>query len=341
MMSKPANRRDLLIVAPILVLIVAGMIYIGTREGALSRESPPEKLAIVIPVLPHFLLLYVAAAKGFYADEGLAVSVLPVAYGSVAIREVLEGHADVAGAAEPPFVVSLLQSAALTAVASVASISSDNTIVARRDHAIATAQDLKQKKIGLTFGTSGSYFLWTLLIRNKLPLDSIVRVDLPPDRLAAALADGSVDAISAWEPISYEAQAALGSNAVSFTEADTYTTTILAVGRGEFVKRHADAMERLVRAWLKAEQFMRLHPEETLKLAVAWLNLEPGTPQPAWSGFDFRVNLLQSQLNAMEDESRWAMTLGHAAKGPVPNFLPNLYLDALLAVRPDRVTVLH
>ena len=35
------------------------------------------------------------------------------------------------------------------------------------------------------------------------------------------------------------------------------------------------------------------------------------------------------------------MARGYAAKGPVPNLLPHLYLDALLAVRPERVTVLH
>ena len=35
------------------------------------------------------------------------------------------------------------------------------------------------------------------------------------------------------------------------------------------------------------------------------------------------------------------MARGYAHKGPVPNFLPHLYPDALLAVRPERVTVLH
>jgi NitT/TauT family transport system substrate-binding protein len=35
------------------------------------------------------------------------------------------------------------------------------------------------------------------------------------------------------------------------------------------------------------------------------------------------------------------MARGHVASGPVPNLLPHLYLDALLAVRPERVSVLH
>jgi hypothetical protein len=35
------------------------------------------------------------------------------------------------------------------------------------------------------------------------------------------------------------------------------------------------------------------------------------------------------------------MARGYVDKGPVPNFLPNLHLDALLAVQPERVTVVR
>ena len=114
-----------------------------------------------------------------------------------------------------------------------------------------------------------------------------------------------------------------------------------AVGRSEFLKGHADAIEKLVRALLKAEQFMRSHPEETLNLAAAWLKIDVDALRPTWKQFDFRINLPQSHLITLEDEARWAMARGYAAKGPVPNFLPHLYLDALLAVQPERVTVLR
>jgi ABC-type nitrate/sulfonate/bicarbonate transport system substrate-binding protein len=340
MMRAMATRRGKAVAALIALAIALGLGLLGTRNGMQSPAAPAEKLIIAIPVLPHFMLMHVAAINGYFADEGLDVTVLPAKYGSVAITDVVQGRADIASGAEPVFVIALLQGNDLAVVASIASIVGDNIIVARRDHAIANAGDLRSKKIGVTFGTSGSYFLWAFLIRNKLAPDSIERVDLPPDRLAAALAEGSVDAISAWLPVSSKAQAALGDNAVSFTQADVYKTTILAVGHSEFLKSHSGAMQKLVRALLKAEQFMRLHPEETQNLAAAWLNLDVAALRPMWNEFDFRVNLLQSQLNAMEDETHWAMEFDHAA-GPAPNFLARLNLDALLAVQRGRVTVLH
>ena len=49
----------------------------------------------------------------------------------------------------------------------------------------------------------------------------------------------------------------------------------------------------------------------------------------------------QAQLITLEEVARWAMARGHAPQQPMPNFLPHLYLEALLAERPERVTVVH
>lgn len=321
--------------------IIFGLGCLATRGQPLTRTFPAEKLRIALPVLPHNALVYVAAAKGYFAQEGLDVSILPVDYGVAAVGDVLQGKADLAATSEVPFVISVMKGDALGMVATVASLSNDNAIIGRRDHAIAEARDLAGKQIGVSFGTSGSYFLRAFLIRHRLPPDSIVLVDLPPDRIVGALANGSVDAVATWQPISFQAQAALGKNAVSFTEPDAYKTTMIAFGRIEFLKGHVDAMEKLVRGILKAEQFMRSHPEETLNLVAEWLKIDVDALRPTWKQFDFRVNLLQSQLITLEDEARWVMARGYAAKGPVPNFLPHLYLDALLAVEPERVTILR
>jgi NitT/TauT family transport system substrate-binding protein len=340
----PGARRSRLVqasAAAALAAIVLGLGYLGTRGQPATRNSPVEKLRIALPVLPDATLVHVAAAKGYFAEEGLDVSILPVSYGAAAIGYVLQGKAELAIAAEVPFVISVMKGEGLGILASLAAISNNNAIIARRDHAIAAAGDLAGKKIGVTFGTSGSYFLWAFFIRHKLPPESIALVDLPPDRIVEALANGSVDAVATWQPISFEAQAALGENALSFTDANAYRSIFAAVGRSEFLQGHANAMEKLVRAMLKAQQYMRSRPEETLNLAAAWLKIDAGALRPTWKEFDFRVNLLQSQLVTMEDEARWAMARGYAATGPVPNFLPHLYLDALLAVEPERVTVLR
>ena len=80
---------------------------------------------------------------------------------------------------------------------------------------------------------------------------------------------------------------------------------------------------------------------EVFDLVAEWLKVDVEALRPAWEQFDFRINLLQSHLVTLEDEARWATARGYAARRPVPIFLPHLYLDALLAVQPEGVTVLH
>jgi NitT/TauT family transport system substrate-binding protein len=125
------------------------------------------------------------------------------------------------------------------------------------------------------------------------------------------------------------------------SDAGTYKTTIVVVGHHDFLKGHAPAIEKLVRALLKAEQFMQSHSEEALRLAADWLNIDIAVLRPMWAGSEFRVNLSQSQLVAMEGEARWAMSRAYVKRQPVHNFLANVYLDALLATQPDRVTFIR
>src|ERR1035437_6402348 len=112
------------------------------------------------------------------------------------------------------------------------------------------------------------------------------------------------------------AQLALSDNAVTFYEPQSYTETVNVIGRSDFLKGHSKAIEKLVRAILKAEQFNLAQPEEALNLVAASLKIDVDALRPTWKRFDFRVNLLQSHLITLEDEARWAMARGYAAKGP-------------------------
>ena len=99
--------------------------------------------------------------------------------------------------------------------------------------------------------------------------------------------------------------------------------------------------QKLLRAVLQAEQYQRSQPQEALNLLARRLKVEVRALQPGWSDFKFKVELRQSLLVTLEDQARWAMARGYVAAGPVPNLLPHLYLDALLAVQPERVSVVH
>ena len=340
--NTPKRRAKVIAVASgVFVVAILLLGYAGWRNLSSAPAEAVERLSIALPIVPHGSLLHIAAAKGYFAEEGLDLAIAPTTHGKAAMELMLQGKTDLAAAADVVFTLAVMKGENLGTAASVLSVANDNAVVARRDRGIAAPRDLAGKKIGATFGTGGEYFLWAFLIRHKLPTESIELVDLPPGEIAQELAKGTVDAIATWQPVVFGAQAALGENAVTLSEPNAYALSFVVAGRSGFLKARPKAIEKLVRALLKAEQFSRAQPEQALMLVAGWLKIDLETMRPTWLDFHFKVDQLQSQLVTLEDQARWAMARGYVETRPVPNFLPNLYLDALLAVRPERVTVVR
>ena len=341
--TRPRIRRKTLLAAALVVLSSAAGAALLAKGGwwPFTRAVPPEELTIALSSTPHAALLHIAAAEGYFEQEGLAVTLKPVSHGKAALDLLAQGKTDLAAAAEVPFVISVLQGEPFGIAASMLSVSTEMAIVARQDRGIGRPADLRGKKIGVTLGTSGEYFLWAFLIRHKLAPEAVNLVDLPPGRLANDLAQGHIDAASTWQPVRLNAESALGPRGVSFTAPVAYTVTHVVVGRNDFLRQRPGALRKLVRALLKAEQFVHDRPEQAMVVAAQRLKLEPAALRPSWTGLGFRVNLLQSQLVTLEDQAQWAMARGYAPPRAVPSFLPHLYLDALLAEQADRVTVVH
>lgn len=337
-----ARRVRALAVAAALAILAALALGFAGRLWPMGKPAVPvEKLRIALPALPHASLLHIAAAKGYFAEEGLDASITITTHGKAALDLMAQGKVELAAAAEVPFVISVIKGEPLAIVATLVSVANATEIVARRDRAIASPSDLRGKKIGVTFGTGGDYSTWAFLIRHRLAPDSITLVDVAPGKMAGELLGGKVDAVSTWEPIKSDVQAALAGNALSFPEPDVYTGVFALIGRIETLKARASATEKLVRALLKAEAFNRAEPQQALKLLAGRLKLDLKALEPGWSDFTFGVDLNQSLLITLEDEARWAMARGYVDKGPTPNFLAHLYLDALLAAQPERVTVVR
>lgn len=328
------------VVAGLLLIFLADRVLVHQRAAGQSAAAVG-KLTIAVPSAPHAALVHLALAQRYFSDEGLEVSSIPVTHGKLALELLAQGRADMAAAAELPFVVNVMNGQALSVVATIASATSEMAVIARRDKHIDGPRDLAGKRIGVTLGTSGEYFLWAFLIRHQLAPDAVTLVNTPPDRLDADLASGTVDAIAAWQPTRFRAASALGQRGLELVEPNAYTATYVLVGHQRFVQEHPALAEKLLRALLRAEDFMRSQPEQAQQLIAQRLKVPFETLRPNWRDQEFRVDFLQSQLVTLEEEAHWAIARGYAQPGPVPNFLPHLYLDGLLTVRPERVTVVH
>ena len=315
-------------------------LYALTRRGVDPGERK-SSIRIAVPVVPHAGLIHIASARGYFRDRGLEVTLLPQSYGKAALAELLRGNADLAVAADVPVVVEILNGAPLSIIGSVANSSNELAVLGRVDRGIRTPGDLHGRKVGVTLGTSGEYFLWAFLVRHRIDPQSVQLVDLPPAGLIDSLRHDVVDAITAWQPVRHEAELAFGDRVVSLRAPDAYSQSYVIVGRQEYVRDHRQELRHVLRALLDADAFVDADPDSAKGMLAGLLKVSPQTLDPSWQDVTLEVEQQQAQLVTLEDVATWAMARHYAPSQPVPNFVSHLELETMLAVSPERVTVVR
>lgn len=328
--------------AAIVRLTVAACCFVGLIGCAGKRVAgPPEKITLAVSMLPNASLVHIAAAEGYFAGEGLDVTLQRHEFGKPALDAMLAGNADLATCAETPLVFAVLKGQQLSVLATIAGATKNNAVVARKDAGISTPRDLAGKRVGVTRGTTAEFFLDTFLIRYGVDRGAVHLVDLSPANIPDALAKGEVDAVSIWNPVIFDLQKSLGGRAVTFYADDIYFETFDVVARKEFVKQRLAAAKSVLRALLRAEAFVRGLPAEARRDAAAALRQDLAQIEAILRPFDFRVRLEQSLLVLMEEEARWAIRSGLIPVQNTPNFLTSLEAEPLLAVKPAAVQLVR
>jgi len=92
-MTRPSTLR--FAVSTLVVLAVIA----GSAGGCTppdKQAGPREKITFAYTTAPDAVLVQIAFAKGFFAEEGLDATPQPHAFGKLALESVMEGKADLA-----------------------------------------------------------------------------------------------------------------------------------------------------------------------------------------------------------------------------------------------------
>ena len=306
-----------------------------------QHAGPPEKVVIAATILPDSALTEVAMTKGYYLQEGLTATLQTHQIGKQALQAVLDGQADFATVAETPVMLSMMKGDRIAIIATIDTSYKNMAIVARKDRGVLGFADLKGKRIATTFGTIGEFFMDTILIANGISKKDIHLVGLPPDRLQKALENGDVDAITVWNPMLIRIQKKLGDRVVTFYGGDLYTQFYIVVAREEYIRKNPTTVLKLLKALVKAEEFVSRNPEEAQKIVAEASRTDIQLVEATWAVNNFRLALDQSLILALEDESLWAIKNGLTKATKVPNYLDFIYFDGLKSIKPEAVRILR
>jgi NitT/TauT family transport system substrate-binding protein len=334
----------LYLLAGAIAFAAAGALVFYQLQGraAAAAAGPMEKLVIAsnaeyVGTCP----VTVALRQGYFANAGVELVIQPHKSGKASLEAALAGKADMATTADIPIMMAAMNDIPLSVVATFFKTEHDHGIAARRDRGIATLADLKGKTIGVTLATSGHFVLDAFLSRQHIAAGDVTVRNLKPEEFSHALASGEVDAIVTWEPFLDNLLKQLGSNGTAFYGEDIYESPYSLVGRREYVARHPELMKKLLRALARGVQDCTEKPEAARAIMAASVAIDTSKWKSNWPYYRFQLVLDQGLILALEDEAGWAMSNKLAPQRETPNFVDYMYLDAMTAVAPAGVTVIH
>ena len=330
------------IIIGVIAVVVGISLYWAFQRQPEKYTGPVEKLTLGVETSLLPAAVWVAENKGFFQEEGLDLTIKGFDSGRLSLLAMLKGDEgiDMSAAAPTPIVFSSFDRQDFSIFATFAYAYEDIKVIARKDKGINTAADLKGKKIGTPMGTTGQFFTETFLIYNAVSPGDVELVDLAPSDLPPALNKGEVDAIVIWEPHGSNARELLGDKAIRLPSSNVYRTTFNFLVMKDFAEENPEVLEKFLRAIDKATIFVKNNKKESQSVITKRLNLEKEAVALHWDEFVFEISLGQSLMIGLEAEARWAIKNNLTDKTEIPNYLNYLYIAALEAVNPSRMTII-
>ncbi len=160
-----------------------------------STGAAGDRLTVLLDwfVNPDHAPLIIAAEKGYFAEAGLDITLIPPADPSAPPRIVAAGEADIAISYQPNLYLQVAENLPLVRIGTLVATPL-NALVVLEDGPIDEISDLKGKTVGFSVGGFEDALLKRMLAGAGLTLDDVTLVNVN-FALSPALITGKVDAV--------------------------------------------------------------------------------------------------------------------------------------------------
>lgn len=155
------------------------------------------------------------------------------------------------------------------------------------------------------------------------------------------LSSGELDAACIHGGWIDKASKNLKDNAILFHDEKLVRVTVVHAGKTGTFDRNPELFTRILKAYIKAEEYVKNNPDTALKTVVEYLGLDMSRAQKVWKPNIVRVALEQSLIKDMENMAQWQIDSGMQNQMKIPNYLNFINFRNLSEVDPKRVTITH
>ncbi len=260
---------------------------------ALGNPATAQDLVVGAAGNPGGLAVFVAQAKGLVAKNGVDVKVEIRNTGSELSKGLRAGEFDFAPAAFTNLPAALERGLNVRGVVGYVGAAFEKPtadavvgLVASGDSGIKSVADLKGKKVGVTFGSTGDLWLIEAMKEAGLTTNDVDRINTRPPGLVSVLDTGGVDAVAAWEPFVTQAlNKVSGANLVK-RGGDLVCFCAYLHGNPDRVYKDEAATQAFVDAIAEAAAYVRnpANRDEVADIATRFVN---NSKEEILAGLDF------------------------------------------------------
>ena len=274
--------------------LIAAAVAIGFAASGFGASAQKE-VVIGAAGNPGGLAIFVAQEKGFFSKNGVDVKVEIRNTGSELSKGLRAGEFDYAPAAFTNLPAALERGLDVRGFVGYVGAAFEKTtadkvvaLIASKDSGIDSVADLKGKKVGVTFGSTGDAWLLQALKEAGLGTNDVERINTRPPSLVSVLDTGGVDAVVGWEPFNFRALQKVAGSKLVKRGGDLVCFCAYLHGNPERVYGDEDTTQKLVDAISEAAAFVR-NPANRDEVADIGARFANATKEEVLAGLDFWV----------------------------------------------------
>lgn len=281
---------------------------------------------------------HAAFQKGFFKEHGIVLDLKIYPDGKTALSSLLKGEVQLAGVMATPVVYESFRRNDFRIIAVVEHPKFHHLLVNKKR--ISSATDLKGKKVGVTFGTSGEYLMHSYLVSNEINFDEIEIYDLTGNEMVKAFINGNIDAMFSWNPYINEVKNQMGQQVNLLDDFQFVPPSWVIVGIQQFVEENPATIENFLRGLKKGIVFANENPEGLIVLHEKVSGKDKSYLVPSEIAGRFQLTLQQELLLDLEKQARWVISKTDTLKENMPDYLNLISLEAMQKVSPEVVTLI-
>jgi NitT/TauT family transport system substrate-binding protein len=338
-LARLTERRNVVIFAMVtlvVAVIISSFVYLNFQK---PYSGNVESISVGFLPNEYATLIYIANDQQYFSANGLNVTLKSYSSGSTAVNSVINGEVNVAIASEFVLVEDAFANANVSTFGSIGK-GLGLYLVGKTDLGITNISDLKNKDIGVQFGTAAEFFLGVALKLNGIDLSQVTLTNVANPQQPNVIVNGTVDAVATLQPFVSQIQNLLPNKTVTLPLQSGQPFYFDAIATNSWLATHPNTVTRFLKSLIQAQSYVANNQKQAMEIIAGRLNYTSSYLANVWADYQFTVSLDESQVLAMQNEARWLISNNLTIATSVPNFLNYIYVSGLESVKSSAVNII-